>query len=77
MDETDERICESGQVVAATARYYREGWDKKEHRLGQYLINNLAPISTRAPEIFYEEDARKAVDLFYKRYVIVDGPDIN
>lgn len=39
-----------------------------EMRLGQALVNAMAPAIVD-PEVFYENDARKAVELFCERYL--------
>ena len=56
----------------AVAIYYRKR--PSSCRLGQYLINRLAPEKVD-PEVFYEEDEYKAYRLFYERYVKKESGD--
>ena len=65
----DERIVAPYSVSEAIAMYYKQNWNKRGMRLGQWLINRLAPLNTKAPDIFYEEDSEAAIQLFIERYV--------
>lgn len=52
------------KLYETVARYHQEPtYYKKQIRLGQYVVNKFFPTEwTPCPEIFYEEDNKKALD---------------
>lgn len=51
-------------IAVAQEEYYRSGADKTQ-RFGQFYINNYMPASTVWPELFYEEDTEKALNIMW------------
>lgn len=49
-------------IAEAVVEYYRSGADKTQ-RFGQFYINRYMPASTVWPELFYEEDNEKALNI--------------
>jgi hypothetical protein len=55
-------------IHASMNEWFRQGARKgTDQRLGQWLMNNLAP-NEMCPEIFYEEDTTTALMAFIKKY---------
>ena len=49
-------------IADAAVQYYRTGAHQTQ-RFGQFYINNYMPAGTVWPELFYEEDNAKALEL--------------
>jgi len=49
-------------IGEAAVEYYRSGADKTQ-RFGQFYINYYMPSDTVWPELFYEKDSKRAVEL--------------
>lgn len=69
MDENKEKKITSKQLMDFTTEYYiNRRTIYKELRFGQAFLNKFYP-EIACPEIFYEEDSKKAVSLIIDRFV--------
>jgi hypothetical protein len=59
------------EAESVTNKFWKVRKDLHDLRLGQYLMNCLVPTEA-CPEIFYEKDPTKALQLFYEKYVITN-----
>lgn len=62
MDDFTKRLSD------ALIQYYKNDAEKHQ-RFGQYFVNYFLPREyTPWPELFYEKDTRKAVDLLIEKF---------